>query len=34
VRLDLPFRSLEDVAKSIAQALNDLSPSIPKKRDF
>jgi len=30
VRLDLPFRSVEDVARSIARTLNDISPAILK----
>jgi nucleoside 2-deoxyribosyltransferase len=33
VRLDLPFSLVEDVAKSIAQALNDISLSIPRGPD-
>jgi nucleoside 2-deoxyribosyltransferase len=31
VRLDLPFKSVEDVAMNIAQALNDLGPSLRNK---
>jgi hypothetical protein len=31
VRLDLPFKSVEDVAMSIAQALNNLGPPLHNK---